>query len=114
MTKLLRKLPLLTAILIMGCYEHAPKEPDAAQLQPIDYDRPVNESKNKPLALQLPDSALFPIVNIYGELRPAVYRTGQAKAGLAFQQTPPPTSASWPSSVVVCCWKARQIGRAHV
>src|SRR4051812_14580821 len=64
-----------------------PEEPSAAQLKPIDYDRPVNPTgQSKPLALQLPDSAIFPIVNIYGELRPAVYRSGQAKAGLAFQQ----------------------------
>jgi len=89
-TRHFKSLPPLAAltglIALSGCnYPPAtPEEPNAAQLKPIDYDRPVNQSK--PIALQLPDSALFPIVNIYGELRPAVYRTGQAKAGLAFQQ----------------------------
>ena len=75
---------LLTAIVgiitFSGCYQ-PPTTPEqtAAQL-------PDSMSQYRRSEPQLPDTALFPIVNIYGEVRPAIYRSGESRANFSFQQ----------------------------
>jgi len=63
--KSLSPLAALTGLIALGGCNYPPttsEEPNAAQLKPIDYDRPVNPvGQSKPIALQLPDSALFPL-----------------------------------------------------
>lgn len=74
-------------ITISGCLQAPTPLADAMaptqeQMQELRAPAPTA----RPTA-QLPDNSLFPIVNIYGELRPAVYRaTGQPHANFSFQQ----------------------------
>src|SRR5258706_11591769 len=75
---------LLTAIVgiitFSGCYQ-PPTTPDQSTAQLPD---PMPQyRRGEP---QLPDTALFPIVNIYGEVRPAIYRAGESRANFSFQQ----------------------------
>jgi TolB protein len=76
---------LLTAIVgiitFSGCYQ-SPTPTERATA----YFPPDPLPQYKPIQPQLPDTALFPIVNIYGELRPAVFRTGQSRSNFSFQQ----------------------------
>src|SRR3954468_24518919 len=79
---------LLTAmvgiIAFSGCYQR-PSPTDLATAQLPD-PVPAAIPQYRPVAPQLPDTTLFPIVNIYGELRPAIYRSGEGRANLSFQQ----------------------------
>jgi TolB protein len=81
---------LSLSLAFAGCYPYGgtADQPTSAGVPSIQLHAPplVPRSKIVPNDPSLPDSALFPIVNIYGELRPAIYRSGQAKAGLSFQQ----------------------------
>ncbi len=67
-------------IAISGCNQPVSPTEEAMALIP----EPVPQYR--PIAPQLPDTALFPIVNIYGELRPAIYRSGESRSNLSFQQ----------------------------
>src|SRR5205085_8725558 len=72
-------------ITFSGCYQQpSPTEQATAYLTSPVPRNPVPLPQYKPIAPQLPDSALFPIVNIYGELRPAIYRSGEGHASLSF------------------------------
>jgi TolB protein len=76
-------LTILILLALNGCY---PTGGAANQEHTLHAPPPIPRSKSSTPDPQLPDNALFPIVNIYGELRPAIYRTGQARASASFQQ----------------------------
>lgn len=77
---------LLTAIVgivaFPGCYQ----QPSPTEQATTQFPDPIPVPQYKPIVPQLPDTALFPIVNIYGELRPAIYRSGESRPALSFQQ----------------------------
>ncbi len=77
-------LTILIPIALGGCYPYGGTA-DVDRTTSLHAPPPIPRSRAAPEPT-LPDSALFPIVNIYGELRPAIYCTGQAKAGASFQQ----------------------------
>src|SRR5207253_4586269 len=72
-------------ITFSGCYQQ-PSPTERATAAYLPDPAPLPERQYRPLAPQPPDTALFPIVNIYGELRPAIYRDGEARSTLSFQQ----------------------------
>jgi TolB protein len=75
-------------ITFSGCYQQ-PSPTEQAMSQLPDLTPQASGQQNPQYtasAPQPPDNALFPIVNIYGELRPAVYRATQSRPNLSFQQ----------------------------
>src|SRR3954467_701822 len=73
-------------ITISGCLQAPTPIADAmapAREQMEQIHTPAPAPRPTP---QLSDNSLFPIVNIYGELRPAVYHAAPAHANFSFQQ----------------------------
>src|SRR5436853_4920198 len=73
-------------ISISGCLQAPTPLADAMAPRPDQLEPSPLPTQRQTPTPQLPDNALFPLVNIYGELRPAVYRAGQTHANFSFQQ----------------------------
>src|SRR6185295_18773108 len=71
---------------VSGCLQAPMPLADAMAPRPDQFTPAPPVPQRQTVAPQLPDNALFPIVNIYGELRPAVFRSGQPHANFSFQQ----------------------------